>query len=106
MTLAGREGGCDLPNPAFEFAEGGAEGVLERGGGLATTGVSSSRYLSPWTRNGLPYSSSHLSNSFRRSASTLGNSLAILFLIFSSLKSLPGSRLSPLLPRAMRREAS
>lgn len=92
------EFGCDF--------FGGPAGVLERGGAFEEAAVISSRYLSPKTKNGRPYSSSHLSSSFLRSASTLGNSLAILFRIFSSRSSRVGSRFCPLFPRAMRREES
>src|SRR3954469_1952125 len=73
MELPGRDSGCCLAKVDL-VVEGGAEGVLERGGGFAATGVKASRYRSPWTRNGRPNSSSQCSNSLRRSASSLGNS--------------------------------
>ena len=83
-------------------------GVLDRGPGpgLASSASIQSRYRSPCTRNGRPYSSSHCSRALRNSAMTFGRSLAIRFLIFSSRNSLPGSRLSPFWPRVIRREAS
>src|SRR5436190_19854795 len=91
-----------------EFGRGiwGPDGVLDLGGAFTVGAAISSRYLLPCTRKGLPYSSSHLSKAFLNSASTFGNSLAIRFLIFSSLSNRAGSRLSPLLPRAIRRDAS
>jgi len=72
-------------------------GVLDRGpgAGFASDASSSSRYLSPCTKNGRPYSSSHFSKTFLNWMASLGRSLAILFLIFSSLKSRVGSRFSP-----------
>ena len=91
---------------------GSAFGVLLRGGmafGLADALLSSSsRYRSPLTQNGRPYSSSQLSSTRRRSASTLGSSFVMRFRIFSSLSSLPGSRFAGPWPfgPASRREAS
>ena len=109
IELPGREIGSlnELPGRevALEALGGGPDGVLERGGGFST-GEISSRYRSPWTRKGRPYSSSHISSSPRKSASILGNSFAILLRIFSSRNNLPGSRRSPLFPRAIKREAS
>ena len=88
-------------------AGGGHEGVFDLGGAdFALDAASSSRYGSPCTRNGRPYSSSQLSKVFFRSASILGRSLAILFLIFSSRSRRVGSRFSPLVPRPISREAS
>lgn len=86
---------------------GAAEGVFARGGGARDAeAYNSSRYRSPRTRKGRPYSSSHLSRVFFSSASTFGSSFAIRLRIFSSRKSFPGSRRSPLLPRAIKRDAS
>lgn len=82
-------------------------GVFDRGpAALAAALWMSSRYRSPWTRNGRPYSSSQLSRMSRKSASTFGSSLAIRFRIFSSLRSLVGSRFSPFCPRIIKRDAS
>lgn len=87
--------------------ETGLLGVLDRGGAAFTRAASSSsKYRSPWTKKGRPYSSSHSSRIFLRSASILGKSFAIRLRIFSSLRRRVGSRFSPFCPRAMRREAS
>ena len=87
---------------------GAMDGVFDRGGGAARLDVSaiSSRYLSPRTQNGRPYSSSQSSRTFLRSTSILGSSFVILFLIFSSLNSRVGSRLSPFCPRTISLDAS
>src|SRR5271155_759584 len=82
-------------------------GVFDRGGGaLASASAISSRYRSPWMRNGRPNSSSYFSRVFVSSAVTFGNSFAILFRIFSSLRSRVGSRFSPFWGFNISREAS
>ena len=92
---------------AFLDAGGGPEGVFDLGGGaLACEAAISSRYRSPCTRNGRPYSSSHCSKIFLNSASTLGRSFAMRFRIFSSLSRRVGSRFSPLVPRSISLDAS
>lgn len=80
----------------LEFDRAGIDGVLERGGGaLACVASISSRYRSPKTRNGRPYSSSHDTRIFVNSASTFGSSFAIRLRIFSSRSKRVGSRFSP-----------
>lgn len=117
ITLTGRLCGADLPALAagFEvwaragvFDLGGMPfGVFDRAGGAFTSTSSiSSRNLSPWIRNGLPYSSSYFCKVLTNSAVTLGRSFAILFLIFSSLSNLPGSRFSPFCGFSISLEAS
>lgn len=82
-------------------------GVFDRGGAALDCVVARlSRYRSPQTRNGRPYSFSQDSSVFLSVSSTLGNSLAIRLRDFSSRSSLPGSRFSPFWPRSIRREAS
>lgn len=63
-----RLGGADLGAVAGLEGMAEFEGVFARGGAaLAAEAYSSSRYRSPWTRKGLPYSSSHDSRVFLRS---------------------------------------
>jgi len=82
-------------------------GVLARGGGaLAAAALSASRYRSPNTRKGRPYSSSHCSRTCSSSCCTFGKSFAIRFLIFSSRSSRVGSRRSPFCPFPSSRDAS
>lgn len=87
---------------------GGLLGVFDRGGAAlgGAAASSSSRYLSPCTRKGRPYSSSQLSRILRRSASIFGKSLAMRFRIFSSRSRRVGSRFSPFDAFAMSLEAS
>lgn len=100
--------GCDGTGAFAGFAVGAnAFGVFERGGGtFAAASSMRSRYLSPNTMNGLPYSSSHASRTFVSSASTFGKSFAMRLRIFSSRRSLVGSRLSPFAPFINNLEAS
>lgn len=81
----------------FVVVEGAdGAGVFDRGGtALDCVDARLSRYRSPQTRNGRPYSFSQDSSVFLRVSSTLGNSLAIRLRDFSSRRSLPGSRFSP-----------
>lgn len=82
-------------------------GVFDLGGAFfAAVSAITSRYLSPKTRNGRPYSSSQSSSVRMISASILGRSLAMRFRIFSSRKSRVGSRFSPFVPFAKSRDAS
>jgi len=82
-------------------------GVFARGGGArAAAADNTSRYRSPKTRKGRPYSSSHCSSTCSSSCCTFGKSFAIRFLIFSSRSSRVGSRRSPFWPFPSSREAS
>ena len=103
LTVAARLAGADF----VDGARDGIDGVFERGGGcLDCMAAISSRYLSPKTKNGRPYSSSQASRTFFSSASTLGSSLAMRLRIFSSRSRRVGSRFSPFWPRSMRRDPS
>jgi len=65
ITLFARLGGADFC--AFGAAGGGPAGVFDLGPGtgFGSEASSVSRYLSPQTKNGRPYSSSHFSKTFQ-----------------------------------------